>query len=254
MKQVANPLKLNRKKIVIILSALTVLLLVVYGGLSAWTWSQHGRSYARWKGDVKSKLDLAMNLPVTTGEQKAKWLDALNAASNMAAEPNMCSLTIVYSWQQAIIPALKSEIADCQHVEDAMNTLHGTLMTVIKSIRADESIAAILSEPLKTTTVNEAAYQGEIETWSKTTAALRAVDAPNEIAGVKTAAISASEAIKMAWSTLLTANAAQNASQYQTALNGLTGAYSALNNVSSESKKSLQMAAGAVQKAYADAF
>lgn len=254
MKRAAKNLKLSRKRIVIILSALVVILLVAYGGLSTWTWSQYKESYTSWKGSVKSKLDSAKDMSVATAEQKAKWLDALNAASNMTAEPNKCSLNVAYTWQQVIIPALKSEVADCQRSQDAMNTLHDSLMIAVKGIRADEAIAAILSEPLKTTTVNEAAYQGEIDTWAKAAASLRAVDAPNETVGVKTAAISAAEAIKAAWSALLAANTVQNATQYQTALNSLTGAYSSLNTVSNESKKALQTAANAVQKAYDDAF
>jgi ribosomal protein S19E (S16A) len=195
-----------------------------------------------------------MGMPVTTAEQKVKWLDALNVASNAAAEPNKCVVVGLYQWQQAVIPALKSEAEDCQHAWNTINTLHSSLTTVIKSIRADEAIATILSEPLKTTTVNEAAYQAEIDSWSKASASLRAVDAPNEATGVKTAAITAAEAIKTAWSALMAANTAQNASQYQTALSGLSEAYGGLNNVSSESKKALQTAAGAVQKAYSDAF
>lgn len=254
MKPAAKHFTLSRKKVLIILGALAVLLLVVYGSLSAWAWSQYKSLYTGWQSDIKSKLDLAMGMPVTTAEQKAKWLDALNEASNMTAEPNKCSPNIMYSWQQAVISPLKSEVADCQRTQGAMNSLHDSLVAVVKSIRADEAIAAILSEPLKTTTVNEAAYQGEIDTWAKASSSLRATEAPNEVAGVKAAAISAAEAIKTAWSALLAANTAQNASQYQTALNSLTGAYSGLNTVSSESKKALQTAASAVQKAYSDAF
>lgn len=228
-------------------------LLVAYGVMSTWAWSQSKVTYTDWRSSVKGKLDLAMGMPVTTAEQKTKWLDALDVASNAAAEPNKCIVGL-YQWQQAVIPALKSEAEDCQHTRNTIDTLHSSLTTVVKSIRTDEAIAAILSELLKTTTVNEAAYQTEIDSWSKASASLRAVDAPNEVTGVKAASIAAAEAIKMAWNALMAANTVQNASQYQTALGVLSEAYGSLNNVSSESKKALQTAAGAVQKAYDDAF
>ena len=254
MKQAARPLRLNRKKILVILIILAVISLAAYGGLSAWTWSQYKNSYVGWKSDVKSKLDLAMGMPVTTTDQKAKWLDALNTTATTAAEPTKCGPGAAYGWQQAVIPVLKKEVTDCQQVQDTIDRLHDSLMAAIKSIRTDEVIAAILGEPLKTTTVNEAAYQGEIDTWSKAAGALRSVDAPNEVAGVKTAAISAAEGIKTAWNALLVANTAQNASQYQMALNALSEAYKGLNNVSNESKKALQSVGHTVQKAHDDAF
>lgn len=252
MKLTFKNLRFSRKKTLIITGVLVSMLLMTYCGLSVWMWTNYKDSYTNRHNNVKIKLNSAMGLPTTTAEQKAKWLAALGTVANDTSVSNLCTLNIVYRWQQSIVPALKNEVASCQTLQGKMDTLRGSLTLAIDTIRADEAIAAILSEPLKSTTVDETAYQAEIDAWSKAKDALNAVNAAKGAMSVKAAAISAAEAIRVAWNALMAANMAHNASQYQTALKGLTGAYGGLTNVSDESKKVLQTTANTVQKAYSD--
>ena len=254
MKVNPKNLKPSRKQMMLIVGAVVLVLLVAYAALSAWTWSQYKGSYTGWQGGVKSRLDLAMGMPVVTTDQKAKWVDTLDMVATITAEPSKCDLNGVYSWQQSVVPLLKKDVNDCQKDQASMKALHDSLVVAVKSIRSEEAIAGILGEPLKVTTVDETAYQAEIDAWSKAETLLAGLDVPNEAAGVKAAAILAAKTIKTAWNGLMVANTAQNASQYQTALNELSQAYTGLSNVSQEGKKVLQSAGDAVQKAYNSAF
>jgi hypothetical protein len=243
----------NWRRILLIGGALTLVVLGAYSATSVWTWSTYKSSYSSWKKDVKSKFDTTMSMPTGTSDQKTKWLAALDSTASIVSQQNRCNVGVFYNWQ-TVIPALKSDMTDCKNVQSAMDTLYSSLSAAIKSIRAEVTIASILAEPLKSTSVSDTAYSVEIEAWTKAQASLSSVDAPNEIAGVKTAAISASLAIKTAWNALMTANTAQNASQYQNALNGLSQAYEGLNNVSSESGKALQKVGETLQKSYDAVF
>lgn len=245
---------LSRKTIVLIVGAAVLVLMIAYGVISAWAWSGYKGTYTGWQSSVKSKLDAAMGMPTESSDQRAKWLTALDSADKLAAPSNKCTVNVMYSWQRVIVSSLKQEVASCNDIQSSMDALHRSLSTVTANIRAEEAIAAILAEPLKSTNVSDAAYQAEIDAWVKAESSLNKIEAPNGVVGVKSAAVLTAGVIKTAWSELTAANVAQNASRYQTALNGLSQAYSGLNNVSNESKKALQVIGNAVQKSYDEVF
>ena len=246
--------KLNRRAIII--SSLAAGL-VLCGGYVFWsnaTWEGYHTAYSQWKVETKTKIDSALGLPATTASERTKKLQALTSASDSIAsgDQSLCSINGMVSWQQSMNATYEGWQKECTAARASADALNGSLTSAINYLQSEHELAALLSTALGATSkkVAESGFAGVLSKWKSASASVKSLKNSAEFMPVKAKAQKAVDSIEALWEKLVVAHAAKDETKYEQALSGLTGAYSAVDDIEKESAKQFAQLSKVVESRY----
>lgn len=246
--------KLNRRAVV---AGCFAVILLLCGGYALWSnaaWAGYHTSYSQWKVETKNKIDSALDLPATTAVERTKKLQALKTTSEFIAsgDRSHCSISGTVSWQESINATYKGWRQECIAVRTAADTLNSSLTSASNYLQSEHELASVLATALGATNkkVTESTFTSVLSKWKAASVGVKSLKASTEFTPVKTKAQKAVDDIESLWERLVAAHAAKDETKYEQALAGLTGAYSAIDDIEKESIKQFTQLSKVVESRY----
>lgn len=250
----------KRRRVLIIVASVAALMLLLVG-YSLWsmtTWNAYRTSYENWQKELRTGVDAAIVLPVTTSAERAKKKTAFKDTSNKinSAQQSLCQVSGIVAWQHAVGDFRQREEA-CRQIVGQADTFGKKIQETTIYLEHEQTLAAAIAAALKTSEgkVTEATWGSQVETWQTAEKTITKIPSPEALfIPVKTSALEKIKAIETAWGEVIAAHTAKDKAKYTEAQAKLATAYEALPSLAATSTQQLTVVTQSLQLAYVQLF
>lgn len=249
----------NRRRVIIIASVtLLALLAGVYTFWSMNTWSTYKTSYGDWQKELKTDIDAALTLPMTSASERTKKLSAFKDVSTEIdmAKLSLCRLPGMIGWQRVIGTLHESEDT-CNRTVSEAAAFGEKMQITVNYLESERALAAAIAKTVAASNdkVTEATWDAQVSIWQDGGKEIAKI--PLTIATFKSVKADALEKVKVvevAWQELIAAHGAKDKTKYIEAQAKLATAYDGLAEIATISNKELSSLAASLQAAYGETF
>lgn len=208
------------------LIALASVAVIVITGLYTWQSMSAWKSYeTRLATDEASYIQLRDTaLGADSAEKRLTAIRQLD--DKLAARGDLCKIGVLYSWQSAIVPAVKEGVASCKAKVKQLGLVAGPLKALRNYLEMSMKVQQIISTlaPGEVLTSANWAEKG-LERAQKVASDLKNLSVTGEGAALKNQATKLNETLIAAWKSLIAADEAKDKAAFLTASATITKAY-----------------------------
>jgi len=254
--KIASP----KRRRVIIIAAVT-LVAVLIGAYAFWsvnTWGAYKTSYADWQKELRTSVDAAIALPVTTSSERTKKLSAFKNISTEidSAKQSLCRLPTMIGWQR-VIGTLHEREEACNQVVGRAGAFGEKMKATVGYLESEQALASAIAAMVAASNdkLTEATWGSQVSIWQDGGKVIAKVALPTAtFKPIKADAIEKAKAVELAWQELIVAHEAKDKAKYVEAQGKLAAAYDGLAGVATASGQVLSTLATSLQTAYAETF
>jgi hypothetical protein len=251
-------LKYRRKLIIMTTIGLVVLVIAGYAFWSMNTWSAYKTSYENWRKDLRTGINMAVALPVSSTSERSKKMTAFKSISKkiVEAQGSLCRPQPLIAWQHAIDTLRQSE-EDCNRIIAGAEAFGKKMQATTTYLEKEQALAAALANARTTSgdTATEATWESQITTWQDAGKKIAKISSrETSFDKVKVSATDKVKSIESAWQELIAAHKAKDKTKYLEAQAKLATTYEALASLSTESAEQLTALANSLQTAHSQLF
>ena len=230
---------------------------VSYGVWSYQVWAKYEPSYTQWRQSVKTDVDRATALPVSTPKEREAALEAYSVAMKRIDTTSLtiCVVPAPVAWQVQVIDSVQAAASDCRATVDGVIRFKDVLQKVTNYLQDDVAVAAIITTIPQPTELDDDRWSQQTVAWSTVISTTTDLKVSESFQPTKTLVITKMTAIRSAWQAVIAASDAKDKTKYLDAQKTLAAAYDGLNEViMTDSSDTLQALLRPLPDTYQKAF
>lgn len=254
MKLKVFPTKKRTRLVIVLVAAIALVSLGLYGFYSVQSWREYEGNYLAWQSAAKKEVDASFALPIDTPEEYEQKLQSLKDINiKLEGEQGaICSGRPLTGWQSGF-GAAKDLRDHCQDVAKEVNELTGTLTEVLGYLQGEYTLRQLLGSATGSYQ-SEESWTGAVASWQKTRADVEKMSSNASFASTKEITVIAVKGVESAWNELLAAHVAKDKPRFIKAKAGLSSAYDGLGAISVKNDQQMAALSKKVGEAYKLAF
>jgi hypothetical protein len=243
----------------LIVGCVLLILLVGLGSYVLWSkqvWSQYTPSYTAWRTELKTAVDRAIKLPVTTKMERVEATKHFKilAESMSDKQETVCVTNPLVQWQGQFMKSLNEDRMACGVVAANVKEFHKRLLAVVAYSDDDQELAKILSTISQPEGLNEDALPEQSHTWNAAIETVKKMSVSEDFKPTQQRAVEKMTSLKMAWEALNAAHQAKDKTKYMVALAAVGASYDGLDEITTTTEATLANLAKGLQVGYQKAF
>lgn len=257
MMRLSRLKSLASKKRLIIIGVIVLALSV--GGYILWSkhvWAQYAASSTQWHQGIKSDITTLTELPVASSKDENALLVRIKQVSQRIAsdQASICDVNPLVGWQRQFIEGYGSAISACQKMSANVTLFQKRLTVTADYMKDDLALAKIMTTVNPPGELAEDTWDKQVAIWAEAVKATGDLSVSPAFKPTQQRAVEKMTAIKAAWQELVAANQLKDKTKYLDAQNKLGTAYDGLNDVRTDSEKSLTSVTDSLSDAYDKSF
>lgn len=215
----------RRKRLLIVIGAVTVLLIVVGVIGSVRYWNGYERTSLTSYTDYKKQLDQAL---ATNADEMLKKLGDLHASVPPDA---ICDQPAILGWQTAVIEDLNKKVSQCRDRVDRLNRMDESVTQTIRFFTDTKKLTALIAGATSVADLDDTKLKETAQKWAELPAQIKDANVGSSLDATTIELESKVAAVSTAWTELQQAHEAKDRAKYEAAAAKLMASYDAISGL-----------------------
>lgn len=234
----------GKHKKLIIVSSIVVVFVGVVGGYCWWSlagWNAVESQTRTAKQDMHHYLTGAVALPMSTADERAKKLTALETTSQrIESYKNICNVPVLVEWQRAIDTFKKQQDA-CRDTLAEFDRFKTSLKDITDYLYDDKTVAAlVVTASTSSVDLDEASWPETAAKWHTLAEKIKPLKVSGRFEPVLKRITTEAEYMDASWQEVVAAHTAKDRARYEKAKDELSKSYGTFKDAVELSRSSIE--------------